>query len=397
MSFDRDVAHNHFLCSVKSMPRMHHSWLEIDEKEFWKNEDSTREQIQKIKEWQEEDAVKTQSISDYSDELIFETQYNGTIPVFDATVLSKILEARNSVDIERKVGNVFFNGSGCFVIKRCFAVELMEEFNNWCQDMINSTSVSGDPGFHHPNQKGKFMINDVLTRLAESNVNLLYKLLNCPEGFRLIHNMVDILLGFGKIGAAAAHWITPQSNTRQASHVDFPLNINSSAFLEKSEEKIKRLTTISQMNQMLAEHSCQVLIACDAMDASNGSTEVIPSSQKLEFSDLAIKKGSIFYEHLEESGLFENVVLEQGDVLFFNRKLVHRGGANNSMKRRNALIMQYVWLWGVGQENMDGKNIVKCLKKFKEDIKKENSECEEFQDLLLRIEPPYPKDTRLGT
>merc|ERR1711915_314741 len=90
---------------------------------------------------------------------------------------------------------------------------------------------------------------------------------------------------------------------------------------------------VSQMNQMLAEHSCQVLIACDAMDSSNGSTEVIPSSQKLEYSDLAIRKGSIFYEHLEESELFENVVLEQGDVLFFNWKLIHRGGSKQEFEK----------------------------------------------------------------
>ena len=59
--------------------------------------------------------------------------------------------------------------------------------------------------------------------------------------------------------------------------------------------------------------------------------------------------------------MFKNVELQQGDALVFNRRLIHRGGANYSQKRRNALIMQYVWLWGVGQEILEVNSIIPKL------------------------------------
>ena len=141
------------------------------------------------------------------------------------------------------------------------------------------------------------------------------------------------------------------------------------------------------------------------MDATNGSTEVIPCSQKITNVDLAIAKGSRFYEQLEKSSFFQNVSLEQGDVLFFNRRLIHRGGANGSGKRRNALIIQYVWLWGVGQEIINEKSIVTALLQLREKFEseagdekeKETQKREDFEEFLTRILPPYPKDTRLGT
>ena len=117
--------------------------------------------------------------------------------------------------------------------------------------------------------------------------------------------------------------------------------------------------------------------------------------------DLAISKGSKFYERLEKAGMFVNVELDQGDVLFFNRRLIHRGGANRSERRRNALIMQYVWLWGIGQEILNIDYIVPKLMEVHKNTKKEEEDQkqfrEDFKDFIVRINPPYPKDTRLGT
>lgn len=90
----------------------------------------------------------------------------------------------------------------------------------------------------------------------------------------------------------------------------------------------------------------QSMIASDAMNAENGSTECVPFSQKVELMDLKIHS-SKFYDEMEP--LFVNTVLEQGDVFFFNRRLCHRGGENNTDKRRNSCITQSVWLWGIGQ------------------------------------------------
>ena len=101
--------------------------------------------------------------------------------------------------------------------------------------------------------------------------------------------------------------------------------------------------------------------------------------------------------------LFRNVQLDQGDVLIFNRRLIHRGGANKSSTRRNALILQYVSLWGVGQEILNVNSILSSLTEYhhhmlsKNEYSEARSENEQFNDFLLRINPPYPKDTRTGT
>ena len=147
--------------------------------------------------------------------------------------------------------DIFFIGSGCIVLKNGYTALTMDQFNSWCEEMIYGSNtlekVTEDPGFHHPNQKGKFMINDILSRLAVTNIHLLFDLFYKTNGAFLMQWLEDVLLGFGKFGAAAAHWITPNSNTKQASHVDFPLNMNSSPFWEMSVEKMKRFTSREQM------------------------------------------------------------------------------------------------------------------------------------------------------
>ena len=86
--------------------------------------------------------------------------------------------------------------------------------------------------------------------------------------------MNDVLLGFMKFGAATAHWIQSKGD-RQLSHVDYPMHVGSGPFWEGSEEVMKRYTTRDQVNNVLPYFSVQVLIASDAMDVSNGSTEVV--------------------------------------------------------------------------------------------------------------------------
>ena len=111
---------------------------------------------------------------------------------------------------------------------------------------------------------------------------------------------------------------------------------------------------------MLTKYSVQVLIASDSMSVSNGSTECVPCTHRMENLDVAIHENEI-YEKFENE--FVNVTLNQGDVLFFNRGLCHRGGKNISENRRNALIMQCVWLWGIGQEIIEYEKVTTLLEK----------------------------------
>merc|ERR1719370_1713031 len=123
------------------------------------------------------------------------------------------------------------------------------------------------------------------------------------------------------------------------------------------------------------------------MDVSNGSTEVVPCSHLMTNVDVALHNKEI-YNCFEPH--FMNVSLNQGDILIFNRGLCHRGGKNMSDKRRNSLIMQCVWLWGVGQEIIDLEKVLENLKRSENWKRMSEQEKEVFK---LRLKAPYPLDT----
>ena len=170
---------------------------------------------------------------------------------------------------------------------------------------------------------------------------------------------LDDLLGFARFGSCTCHWIE-NGGDRQQSHVDYPMHVGSAPFWEQSVDKMLRLTTSYQLNRILPYYSVQCLIASDAMSVHNGSTEVVPCSHLIPEIDALIHDSAV-YDAFESK--FMNVSLEKGDFLIFNRRLVHRGGKNISDFRRNSLIMQCVWMWGIGQEIIDSDRVISSLSK----------------------------------
>ena len=100
----------------------------------------------------------------------------------------------------------------------------------------------------------------------------------------------------------------------------------------------------------------------------NGSTAVIPYSHTLQNSDWLIaggkpKPGELSTEVRERSEnkiFFEAVQpylvqarVKKGSCIFFNRKLLHQGGANHSDKPRTALLLQAIMPFGVKMEMME--------------------------------------------
>tara|TARA_Y100000389_G_scaffold42703_1_gene37388 strand:- start:3301 stop:4263 length:963 start_codon:yes stop_codon:yes gene_type:complete len=280
--------------------------------------------------------------------------------------------------------DVFHNRSGCFIVRSMYSVELMDAFNTWCSDTLQEASQDGNS--RHPIQKGKLLINNLLYRLSRDDPDMLMDICNHPT----LTTAMDVLLGFGCFGSATAHWIEP-GGERQLSHVDYPIHLASSPFWGQDVSKLKRYTTRSQINTTLPHHSIQILIATDDTDVNNGSTQVVPGSQSIPDIDVHIQ-GEEVKRAFEP--LFQSVSLKKGDILFFNRHLVHRGGYNASAKRRNALILQCVHLWSIPQE----------LHPY-EQIKAQLAECgrfgelsvEEREEFLTRIKQPYPKDVTMST
>ena len=74
-------------------------------------------------------------------------------------------------------------------------------------------------------------------------------------------------------------------------------------------------------------------------------------------------------------------------MLFFNRRLIHRGGENISDHRRNSLILQCVNLFAVPQEEYDHQKVIENISECFEFNTMSDKQQEEF---LYRLKQPFP-------
>ena len=292
------------------------------------------------------------------------------IPVIDINSASKS-------GMKKCIYDMFFKERGAIILKNVFSSSQMDKLNEWSVKML--TESKSDKNAKHRKQSHKWLINDVITRMARTNPDLLLQTVFDDN----LNNVMDNLLGFARIGSCTMHWIESKGD-RQQSHVDYPIHVGTGSMWENNVELVKKWMTSYQINKIMPYYSIQVLVAVDKMNESNGSTEVVPCSHLLHNMDTIIHDKQT-YDMMEKH--FINVELDQGDVLIFNRRLCHRGGCNMSNDKRNALIIQSVFLWGIGQEIIDHDKIVELMKQssiFKK-MKKEQKE-----NLMMRIKQPYP-------
>jgi len=284
----------------------------------------------------------------------------------------------NDYDTNIKIYKKFYEESGCLIIKNVFDTETMSKYNEFCyenfEEVINTQSNTS-----HPKQKDKITINDLLERMSNQNPELLMKLINNNK----LNTILDILLGHACIGSMSTHCIKP-GGKRQRSHVDYPLHVGSGLFWENNKNLIDEYLTNYQLNNIMPYYSVQCFIASDACDKTNGSTEVIPGSHLITDVDKKILDND-FYNTVENE--FINAKLDKGDVLLFNRGLIHRGGYNKSNYNRNSCIIQYVWLFGIGQAIRNSELIFNNLQ-----IELNKLNLKDKKKLIYRIKQPYPID-----
>ena len=264
--------------------------------------------------------------------------------------------------------DAFYQTAGCVILRGVFTPAVMDAFNAWSEAHLPAV-LAEHANTRHPKQASKRTINDVVERMNADQPALLATLLGNP----VLNAALDTLLGHARCGAVTGHWLEPGGD-RQTMHVDYPCHVMSGAFWEGDPTKLRRMFTRHQLENVLPHYSVQALVATDRMGAFNGSTEVVVGSHVLEGVDERVHDPA-FQAEMEPQ--FVNAELEQGDVLLFNRRLVHRGGRNTSESRRNSLIVQYVWLFGIGQHAFDP-------------VLRDTLPAE----LVDRIFAPFPIDTR---
>ena len=114
------------------------------------------------------------------------------------------------------------------------------------------------------------------------------------------------------------------------------------------------------------------------LPSKNGSTAVVPYSHTIEDSDWLIaggkpKPGELHTDDAnnENKQFFEAVQpllvqekVKKGSCIFFNRKLLHQGGANYSDKPRTALLLQAIMPFGVKMEQMETEDTTDNLMEY---------------------------------
>ena len=306
----------------------------------------------------------------YENDIKFLEQIDYNIPKYDI----------NDTCYQEMYDN-FFNKFGCIIIKNAYSNETMNSYDKWCDNMYEV--IKSDVNINHSIQSDKILYNNIVERMGNNNSELLYNLL----GHQKLNNVLDNLLGFSRIGSCTGHKVLKNGN-RQETHVDYPIHLNASPFWKNDGgvSKLKRMITRYQLNYVLPYFSLQSLTAICDMDKSNGSTEIVPCTHLIE--DIDIKLRDENFRNIIEN-YFMNVTLQKGDVLIFNRRLCHRGGKNYSDHDRNALITQYVWGWGIGQEEINYKPFFDNLNDIEEYKLLTDKEKEMFK---MRFNFKYPRD-----
>jgi len=106
----------------------------------------------------------------------------------------------------------------------------------------------------------------------------------------------------------------------------------------------------SNINDSSWEDFLQVYIALDPHTLENGCLKVIPNSHKLGLlphediiNTFLNHKRRIPYDVMNQiykTNGIKNLIMERGDVLFFNHRFIHGSSSNNSPYQRRAIVLQ---------------------------------------------------------
>merc|ERR1719414_2169519 len=106
--------------------------------------------------------------------------------------------------------------------------------------------------------------------------------------------------------------------------------------------------------------------------------------------NMSADKAESAYQHRTDVEMRTCPELQPGDCLFFNRRLLHRGGGNATSQDRTVLLLQAIMPFGVKMEVVDAEGIREKLEKSEEFAR---LSAEEKEVLLYRFSGPrFPRD-----
>lgn len=332
------------------------------------------------------------------------------VPVFDFVGCSG--DSNNDVEKREQIfadaaRALRMEGPGVAVARNVFTENEMEALAEWCREYwVKQEDEAKKNAGAKKVQKDHFAAGSN-RRVWQVPEKLPADLLISLTANEKMNGLVDSFLGKYHIGSYAVNEVAP-GGPAQLLHTDYP-----PGFYTK--EELRDTFSKHALQHIYPYFSLQAGVAVSAMDSSNGATEVVPFSHQVEDNDwqvLAAKDvatgklsvgDAVFagqgggrtvswgeWSHREEGWdwvlrALESIRaegdnpladrkyivqnrLERGDVLLFNRKLLHRGGENTSDTPRTALLLQAIMPFGVKMEQLDSKGVVGKLARYLKEV-----------------------------
>ena len=264
--------------------------------------------------------------------------------------------------VETVVKDLGSYGNGYAIIKNVFDENTVDELNE-----AVTAFVEEDHGRLSKKNIDHFATKNTRVwnfpeRLAEYDPKVLLKLITNKH----MNDIIDGFLGRFHVGSLAVNIVNPGSD-EQSWHTDYPVGFSKTNCSEFSR---------FHMNHLYAYFSLQVGIALTDMNITNGVTQLVPRSHRIDNIDSKILKGN-FVEHD-----IVTPTLKRGDVVFFNRRLVHRAGANTGASPRTMVLLQAVMPFGLGMERISNR-VFQMLEFFC--TNNTQTDCENLHQIKYRL------------
>ena len=293
------------------------------------------------------------------------------IPIIKNSVFNPIfnrLIPKEIHQIKKELNNTLVNESGILVVKNVIPIKLINKTNKLIDDILYKQIIPENDHFSN-----NLRIWNFFEKFCINNPELFINYFKNP-----VFNLVfQSYLGPKYTVSSQINIVEPGSKS-QIFHRDYHLGLMDYNDIEKYPKNIQ----ISSSNLTL-----QCLIAHTNINKFNGSTKLLPYSQKIETGYLDIKKEKTLI-NCEENYIQLN--LNAGDVLFFNPAVYHAAGSNNSFYNRIGNILQINSAFSVPMEVYNYNLIKKKVSNNLTGINLKKSEFEGLKEMIFN-KYEYPK------